>query len=507
MKAIQSIGVSALSLSLISCAVGPDFKAPATQAGDRYTAKALPAQTASTDVAGGAAQSFQPGGDIPAQWWKLFGSDKLQALVEQALKANPNVEAAQATLRAAHETALASASGLFPAVDGQLGASRQKISNAPAPGTTIYNVLNAGVNVTYTLDVFGSQRRKIESANAQAEYQAYQLEATYLSLSANVVTTAIREASLRAQIDATEKVLAASRRQLEILQRQFDLGGASKTDLLTQQTQLAQLMASLPPLQKQLEQNRNLLAVLLGQLPSQAIGAQFELADLKLPEELPLSLPSKLVEQRPDIRAQEALVHQASAQVGVATANMLPQLTISGSFGQAAPNMGDLFTSGSNVWSIGAGLTQPIFHAGELTHQRRAAVATYEQSVAQYRATVNVAFQNVADALTAIAADAETLKAQQQAYQAAEAAHDIAGKQYKAGGISYTALLTTERNYQQAAVALAQAQADRYADTAALFQALGGGWWNRDEQRNSGNAAVASNPPASNGDTSNAQSK
>lgn len=503
MKAIQHLGLSALSLSLISCAVGPNFKSPDTQAGDRYTAKALPTQTASSDVAGGAAQTFQPGGDIPAQWWTLFGSEKLQALVEQALKANPNITAAQATLRAAHENALASASGLFPAVDGQLGASRQKVSNAPSPGTSIYNVLNAGVNVTYTLDVFGSQRRKIESANAQAEYQQFQLEATYLSLSANVVTTAIREASLRAQIAATQKVVDASQRQLEILKRQFELGGAAKTDVLTQQTQLAQLLATLPPLQKQLEQNRNLLAVLLGQLPSQPIDAQFELADLKLPENLPLSLPSKLVQQRPDIRAQEALVHQASAQVGIATANMLPQLTISGSYGQAAPNMGDLFTSGSNVWSIGAGLTQPIFHAGELTHQRRAAVASYEQSVAQYRATVNVAFQNVADALTALASDAEALKAQREAYQAAEAGHNIAIKQYAAGGISYPSLLTTERNYQQAAVSLAQAQADRYADTAALFQALGGGWWNRDADK----AEPASNPTASNGDTSNAQAK
>lgn len=499
--AIQHIGLSALSLSLISCAVGPDFKTPDTQAGDRYTAKALPERTATTDVAGGAAQTFQPGGDIPAQWWTLFGSDKLQALVEQALKANPNVEAAQATLRAAHENALASASGLFPAVDGQLGASRQKTSNAPAAGTSIYNVLNAGVNVTYTLDVFGSQRRKIESANAQAEYQRFQLEATYLSLSANVVTTAIREASLRAQISATQKVIDASQRQLGILQRQFELGGAAKTDVLTQQTQLAQLLASLPPLQKQLDQNRNLLAVLLGQLPSQPIDTQFELADLKLPENLPLSLPSKLVAQRPDVRAQEALVHQASAQVGVATANMLPQITISGSYGQAAPNLGNLFTAGSNIWSVGAGLTQPIFRAGELTHQRRAAVASYEQSVAQYRATVNVAFQNVADSLTALSADADALKAQREAYQAAEAGYNIAGKQFAAGGISYTALLTTERNYQQAVIALAQAQADRYTDTAALFQALGGGWWNRDSE----NAAPASTTSASNGNTSNAQ--
>ena len=501
MKPIQTIGLSALSLSLISCAVGPDFKKPDTAAGDGYTAKPIPERTVATDVVGGAAQTLQPGTDIPNQWWTLFGSDKLQALVEQALKANPDIEAAQATLRAAHENALASASGLFPAIDGQVGASRQKASLAPAPGSSIYNVINAGVNVTYTLDVFGSQRRKIESANAQAEYQRFQLEATYLSLSANVVTTAIREASLRAQIDATQKIVDASRHQLDVLKRQFELGGIAKTDVLTQQTQLAQVLASLPPLQKQLDQNRNLLAVLLGQLPSQPINTQFELTDLKLPETLPLSLPSKLVEQRPDVRAQEALVHQASAAVGVATANMLPQITLSGNYGQAAPNAGDLFTAGSNIWSVGAGLTQPIFHAGELKHQRRAAVASYEQSVAQYRSTVNVAFQNVADALTALSSDAEALSAQNDAYKAAVATHDIAGKQFAAGAISYPTLLTAERNYQQALVGLAQAQAARYADTAALFQALGGGWWNRDAD----NDATASTPSASNGNTPNAQ--
>ena len=501
MKNTSPIGLSALCLILAGCAVGPDFKRPDTQAGDRYTAQALPDHTAASEVAGGGAQTFQAGGDIPGQWWTLFGSQKLQQLVEQALRANPTVEAAQATLRAAHENALAAASGLLPAVDGQIGATRQKASllSTGGTGSKIYNVLNAGVNVSYTFDLFGSERRKIESANAQAEYQRFQLEATYLSLSANVVTTAVREASLRAQVEATQKIVDTSRHQLEVLQRQFDLGGAAKTDVLTQQTQLAQLLATLPPLQKQLQQNRNLLAVLLGQLPSQPLDAQFELADLKLPETLPLSLPSKLLEQRPDIRAQEALVHAASAGVGIATANMLPQITISGSYGQAAPNLGNLFTAGSNVWSLGAGLTQPLFHAGELTHQRRAAVASYEQAVAQYRATVNVAFQNVADTLTALSSDAETLKAQQQAYTAAEASHDIAARQYAAGAISYPALLTTERNLQQSSIALAQAQADRYADTAALFQALGGGWWNREQD--------TSSPSPGNGDSAAAQAK
>jgi NodT family efflux transporter outer membrane factor (OMF) lipoprotein len=498
MNTLGNLALSALSLSLIGCAVGPDFKTPATQSGDRYTAQAMPERTTATGVQGGAAQSFLNDADIPAQWWTLFGSEKLQALVEQALKGNPNVEAAQASLRVARENMLASASGIFPAIDGKASGTRQKISGSsfgsPGAGTSIYNVFNASVNVSYNFDIFGSLQRKIESATAHAEYQRFQLEATYLSLSSNVVTAAIREAALRAQIDATQKIAESSRSQLAVLKRQFELGGIARTDVLTQQAELSQLLATLPPLQKQLEQNRNLLAVLLGQLPSQEIAATFELADLHLPESLPLSLPSKLVAQRPDVRAQEALVHQASAEVGVAVANMLPQFSINGSYGNTATRIGDLFSAGSNVWSIGAGITQPIFHAGELTHKRRAALAGYDQAVAQYRATVNIAFQNVADTLRALAADADTLNAQNDAYLAASASHDIARKQYEAGANSYLSVLIAERSYQQAAIALAQAQAARYADSAALFQALGGGWWNRDDAATSSSTTAAGNP-------------
>ena len=495
MRHLYHFCLSTLSLALAACAVGPDYKTPAAPGGERYTAQPLSERTTATETAAGSAQTFQSGADIPGQWWTLFGSPKLQALVEQALKANPNVEAAQATLRVARENLLASASGMFPAIDGKAGAQRQKVSGtsfgAPGAGTSIYNVFNASVNVSYNLDVFGGVQRKIESAAALADYQRFQLEATYLSLTSNVVTAAIREASLRTQIAATQNIIESSRHQLAVLKRQFELGGAARTDVLTQQAELSQLLAGLPVLQKQLDQNRNLLAVLLGQLPSQGIDAQFELSDLHLPEALPLSLPSKLVAQRPDVRAQEALVRQASAEIGVAVANMLPQITINGSYGDAASQIGDLFSAGSNVWSIGAGVTQPIFHAGELSHRRKAAVAGYEQAAAQYRATVNVAFQNVADTLTALASDADTLNAQNEAYLAAKSAHEIAGKQYAAGATSYLTLLTAERSYQQSQINLVQAQAARYADTAALFQALGGGWWNREQNPNPATATAA----------------
>ncbi len=478
---------AALSLAAAlacGCAVGPDFKRPDAPQTDRYTAAPLPPKTAASAGPAGTAQTYVNGADIPAQWWTLFHSDKLNALVEQALKSSPDVVAAQAALRQAHENLLAQEGSFFPSFDGNGSAARQKISNAsfgaPGGGSSIYSLFNATVNVSYTLDIWGSVRRGVEAQRAQAEYQNFQLEATYLTLSSNVVTTAIQEASLRAQIEATNQIIDADRKQLETVQHQLALGGVSRLDVLTQQTQLANEMATLPALQKQLQQNRDLLAVLLGQLPSQQPDVQFELGDLQLPQDLPLSVPSQLVAQRPDIRAQESLLHQASAEIGVATANMLPQVTISGQFGGTSTNFSDLLKSSSNVWSLTGGITQPIFHGGELIHKKRAAVAAYDQAAAQYRGTVLTAFRNVADALHALNADADALEQQNLATQAAADTLKVSRSRYQAGSISALDLLVVERTYQQARIAQLQAQAARYADTAALFQALGGGWWNRD---------------------------
>ena len=424
-----------------------------------------------------------PSGDIPAQWWTLFRSAQLNALVEQALKGSPDVAAAQAALRQAHENLLAQQGALLPQIDANASATRQKISGAsfgqPQASSLIYSLFNATANVSYTLDIWGGVRRGIEAQRAQAEYENFQLEATYLALSANVVTTAIQEASLRAQIEATEEIIAADRKQLDTVQRQLALGGVSRLDVLTQQTELAHQMASLPPLMKQLQQNRDLLAVLLGQTPEAPLAAQFQLDDLKLPESLPVSVPAQLVEQRPDVRAREALLHQASAEIGVATANLLPQLTLTGEYGGTSTKLSDVFKSSSNVWSAGAGLTQPIFHGGELLHKKRAAVAAYDQAAAEYRGTVLTAMRNVADALYALDADAEELHEQDLAAEAAAATLKVSRARYAAGSISSLDLLVVARTYQQARIAQLQAQAARYADTAALFQALGGGWWNR----------------------------
>ncbi len=474
---------AAFVATLGACAVGPDFKRPDAPQAQSYTATPLPANTVAAKGAAGRVQTFQHGAEIPAQWWTLFHSEKLNALVEQALQSNQDVVAAQAALRQAHENALAQEGSFFPSFDGSGNVTRQKISGAsfgqPGAGGAIYSLFNASVNVSYTLDVWGGVRRGVEAQRAQAEYQNFQLEGTYLTLTSNVVTTAVQEASLRAQIEATGQIIDADRKQLEMVKRQFVLGGVSKVDVLTQQSQLANVMATLPPLRKQLAQNRDLLAVLLGRLPSEQPQQRFELDDLKLPENLPVSLPSSLVGQRPDVRAQEALLHQASAEIGVATANMLPQLTISGSYGGTSTKISDLLKSASNVWSIGGGITQPLFHGGELLHKKRAAVAAYDQAAAKYRGTVLTAFQNVADTLHALDADAEALQAEDEATDAAAEALELARTQYQAGSISNLTLLVSMRQYQQARISQLQAQAARYADTAALFQALGGGWWNR----------------------------
>ncbi|MGC2303190.1 efflux transporter outer membrane subunit, partial [Candidatus Binatus sp.] len=334
---IEAIIVAA---TVCSCAVGPDFHPVAAPKVNGYTSSPLPTHTASADVIGGSAQTLQAGGEIPGQWWNLFHSAQLDRLVDEALKANPNVTAAQAALREANESAAAEKGFLYPSVNaGVTGLRERRLfyhTGLPTGITTPYNLLNAGVNVSYTLDVFGGIRRQVEAANAQSEYQQFQLEATYLTLTADVVTAAIQEASLRGQISATNKLINDERDQLSIVQNEFDLGGASQSDVAVQQTTLAQTEATLPPLNKQLEIERDLLRVLTGQFPNEDVGANFDLSELQLPQTLPLSLPSQLVEQRPDVRQFQALLHVASAEVGVATANMLPQFTISGGLGTYA---------------------------------------------------------------------------------------------------------------------------------------------------------------------------
>ncbi len=472
-------------LLMAGCAVGPDFHRPSAPPVKGYQPQPLAKQTASADTAAGQAQRFVEDKDIPGQWWTLFHSESLNRLVEQALKANPDLEAAKAALRQARENVYAAGGTLLPTINANGSVTRQKnagaqFGNPNNPGS-VFTLYNTSISISYGIDIFGLARRNLESIKAQADFQRFQLEAAYLSLTSNVVTTAVQEASLRAQIAVTREIIKIESEQLDVLQRQFDAGAVPKTSVLTQQVTLAQARANLPPLEKQLALTRNQLTALTGDFPSQPLGETFELAKLQLPQEVPVTLPSKLVEQRPDIRAAEAQLHEASAQVGVATANLFPQLTLSGSFGSVATSAGDLFTAGTGVWSLGANLLQPIFHGGTLIHQRRAAVAAYDEAAAKYRGTVLLAFQNVADALRALQSDADVLRAQSLAAQSAADSLDIARKQYDNGAINYLLLLNAQQSYQQTRIALVQAQASRYADTPALFQALGGGWWNRDD--------------------------
>ena len=472
-----------LSFSLLAaCAVGPDFKPPPAPAVGGYTPETHPATTTSANVAGGAAQTFVVGRDIPAEWWKVFHSKEIDSLIAEALRANPNLQAAQAALWQAKENLYASAGKLLPSVDAAGSAASQQFSQAEFGLTgppLIFNLYQATVNVAYTPDVFGGQRRQIEANAALAEQQRFALEATFLTLTANVVTAAIQEASLRGQIEATKEIIKAETDQLDVVRNQFEVGATTRADVLTQESEVAATEATLPPLQKQLEQQHHVLLALIGRFPSQEHGGHLQLTSLRLPTALPVSVPSQLVEQRPDVRAAEAQLHQASALVGVAIANRLPQLSLTAQYGSMALTPAGLFTPASAIWSVGLAGTQPIFHGFSLLHQERAAKAAYDMAEAQYRNTVLAAFQNVADALRALQLDAATLKAQQRAVRAASDTFDLSRGQYRLGAITYVTLLNAERSYQQARLALVQAQAARYADTAALFQALGGGWWNR----------------------------
>jgi NodT family efflux transporter outer membrane factor (OMF) lipoprotein len=473
--------------ALAGCAVGPDFRRPDSPAVSSYTAGALPDNTAEAPVTGGEPQRFVSGEEISSQWWALFRSGELDRLIRQALSDSPTLAAAQATLRVAEENRRAQFGALLPSVDGNASASRQKASGAsfgqPQIDVSPFTLYTASVSVSYALDLFGGTRRAVEAAGAEVDFQRYQLEGAWLTLTSNLVVTAVQEAALRAQIQATREIIAAEEQQLSLVEQQFELGGVSRTEVLAQQAQLAQTRTTLPPLEKQLAQTRHRLAVLAGRFPADAGDLpEFDLDGMSLPQELPVSLPSSLARQRPDIRGAEELLHSASARVGVATANLYPQITLTGSLGSEATRFGDLFGAGTSVWSLGAGLLQPIFRGGELTAKRRAAIAAYDQAQAQYREIVLQAFQNVADVLRALETDAQALKAQADAEAAARATLDLARKQFRLGATSYLTLLTAQRQHQQARIGLVQAQAARYSDTAALFQALGGGWWNREVQ-------------------------
>jgi NodT family efflux transporter outer membrane factor (OMF) lipoprotein len=488
----RTASVAVLAM-LGGCMVGPDYVPPVDPPVTRYTREPLANPTATDKVTtrqgGSADQNFVSGADVPGQWWTLFHSPALNRLVEEALANNPNLDAAQAALRIAQQNVEAQRGTLFPQVGFNGLGSRQKVPGGALQSPLndqrqlFYSLYTPQVTVSFVPDVFGGNQRQIESLEAQAENQRFQLEAAYLSLTANVVLAAIQEASLRAQIDATKRVIQAQTEVLTLYNKQLSLGQIAGADVVVQQAALSVSMQLLPPLEKQLAIQRNLLTALVGRFPSEEISQTFTLASLRLPTRLPVSLPSNLVQQRPDVKAAEANVMQASAQVGVAVANRLPQFNITANGGSSAVKISQLATSAATFYGIVGTVAQPIFDAGTLFRRQRAAEETLDQAQAQYRAVVIGAFQNVADALRALQSDAQAVAAAAAAEKATSQSLDLIRKQYTAGAINSTQVLIAQQSYLSAIVTSAGARANQYADTAALFQALGGGWWNRNDVR------------------------
>lgn len=478
MKIRRPLVPTLLALLLASgCAVGPNFKRPAPPPVTSFTPADAPhpAQTTADS------QALVQGMDIPGRWWTVFHSEALDDLVKEALAHNADVAAAEAALRNARELLYAQRGALLPTVDAGFNVTRSRTSATIAPvlsnNQQTYTLYTPQVTISYAPDVFGGVRRQIEGAAARAESQKYQTEAAYLTLTSNVVQAALLEASLRDQISATHEIITAEAKLLDLMRKQHAVGQISGADVAAQETALAQAEQSLPPLEKQLTQERDLLAVLAGRYPSQGPSGTVDLATLTLPHEVPVGLPSSLVDRRPDIRAAEANLHAASAAVGVAVAARLPNITLTANGGSAAATIAALTSSPNLFWGLSAGVTQPVFEGGQLLHQQKAAEAAYDQAREQYRSTVLQAFQNVADAMQALQLDDEALNAAVLAERAAARSLDISQKQVQVGEVSAISVLNAEQAYRQALISLIQAKAGRYTDTVALFQALGAGGW------------------------------
>jgi NodT family efflux transporter outer membrane factor (OMF) lipoprotein len=453
---------------LFGCTVGPDFRTPDPPTTPGY-------------VPGPPPQLNLVARDIPAQWWSVFGSPQIDELVRRALGNSPTLDIAKARLAQAKEMRVARAGATLPRVDASAGAERQRIDpatfgfpEAPNPGP--FNVFSLGLNASYDFDVFGGSRRELEALAAEVDYQGYELEGARLTLASNVVATAIRQAALASQVELTERIAASQRQELDIAQRRYELGGVALVAVRNQGALVAQTEATLPPLRAAHAQAGHLLAVLMGDAPADAAVPALSLRDLRLPGELPLRLPSELARQRPDIQASEALLHKASANVGVATADLYPKFVISAAMSSTQLNIGDVLGNGINIWNIGINLLQPLFRGGELQARKRAAEAGYEQALAAYRLTVLQALQNVADVLRALEADAQAVSARSLQADRAEEAYEITLGRFRMGAVSEVVLIEADRQRLSARVERMQAVANQYANAAALFQALGGSW-------------------------------
>lgn len=469
-------------LFIIGCALGPNFVRPKPPPVDRYTHGAEPATTISAD---GQAQHFEQGAKIGADWWCLFRSSKLDGVIKEAFANNPNLQAAQSTLRQSQENLRAGFGVYYPQIDASFDATRQKFSPIRFGGSSvssIFNLFTLGTTVSYALDVFGGQRRAVESLKAQVEFQHYAVLGTYLTLSGNIVNTIIAQAAYSEQIKATEQIISLLREQVGIAETQAQAGIIPYSNVLSLQSQLSATEATLPSLWQKLSQAEHLLATLVGRAPAEWTSPQVDLADLTLPADLPITLPSELVRQRPDILAAEAQLHSASAEIGVATAALFPSFTLNGTYGVNNASIENLFKNTSSIWSLGGNLSAPLFHGGTLWFKRRAAIEGYNQSLANYRQTIISAFAQVADILRKLEHDAEILNAQSQSLSTAQEALRLIQANYQAGIVNYLQVLIAEDQYYQAKIGYLQARAQRFQDTVAFFVALGGGWWNTEEK-------------------------
>jgi NodT family efflux transporter outer membrane factor (OMF) lipoprotein len=465
---------AACTISL-GCAVGPDFHRPEAPGDRGYSADG----TKATAVAAGKSQRFLEGADIGADWWRLLRCPALDSIVGQALAGNPGLEAARATLRQNQNSLRAGYGVFFPQVDAQAGATRQLYN--PAPGaipSNTFNLFSLSGTVSYAVDIWGGERRQVEALGAAVDAQRYSLAAAYVMLTSNVVDAVIAQAAYRDEIDATKGTLVLLEEQVRITKAQATGGTVPYSSVLTLQSQAASIRASIPPLEQKIDQAADLLAALVGSTPASWRRPSIALSDLQLPEDLPLSVPSRLVRQRPDVLIAEAQLHAANAGIGVATAAMLPNLTLGAGYGVNGTSPSQLFAGGGAFWNIGAGLTQPVFRGGTLYYQRKAAIDARDAVAAQYRQTVLAAFQQVADTLRGLGHDADALAAQAEAVETAEKSLNLIQANYLAGIGTYLQVLLADEQYLMARTGYVQAVAQRLQDTVAIYVALGGGWWN-----------------------------
>ncbi|MGO9017114.1 MAG: efflux transporter outer membrane subunit [Syntrophobacteraceae bacterium] len=469
----NSLCLIALALFMTGCAVGPDFVRPKPPKATQYTHEQTPEQTAAAD---NQAQHFQIGAKIAEDWWRLFKSPELDAVVRKAIDENPSLQAALSSLRQSQDNLRAGYGVFFPQINADFGATREKFTEAEfggPPQSTIFNLFTPNGTVTYVLDIFGGERRAVENLAAQVDYEKQTARAAYLTIVGNVVNACIAGAAYRAEIEATEELIRFQEEQVRITENQAKAGTVPYSNVLAIRAQLAATEATLPPLRKSLSQAQHLLTALVGKIPDQWAPPTLDLAGIALPVEVPVTLPSELVRRRPDILATEAQLHSASANIGVATAAMFPSITLSGNYGSASPSITQL----SSVWSLGADLATPIFHGGTLWFQRRAAIQAYKASLSAYQQAVVTGFQQVADSLRGLEFDAKTLQAQSEALTVAARTLKLVEINYRAGLVNYLQVLSADSQYQQARLGFVQAQALRLQDTSALFVALGGGSW------------------------------